>query len=165
MKRDTVKTLAGLLVIAVIVVATFVYGNSQRQAQLKHDQEVKNQEVASNRTAMPSSSPQATASTAPSKSPQSNTAPVSTPQSNSIQGGRTATPSSSPKASATPAPTATPSSSPIASASEPKTGGSDPLPQTGASLGDLTGVAAIIFAVVWLRYSKRAVVSAARNRR
>ncbi len=174
MKRDTVKTLAGLLVIAVIVVATFVYGNSQRQAQLKHDQEVKNQEVASgNKTPMASSSPQATTSTTPAKSPAANTAPVSSPRANSLQGGSIASPSTSPKSSKSPSPSSTPSSSAspaqsgaVASASEPKTGGSDdPLPQTGPSMGDLTGVAAIIFAVVWLRYSKRAVIMASRNRR
>jgi len=44
MKRETLKTLAGLIVIVGIVVATFMYGNSQRQAQLKHDQDVKKQQ-------------------------------------------------------------------------------------------------------------------------
>ena len=46
MKRDTVKTLAGLIIIGGIVVATFLYGNSQRQAQLAHDQDVKKQQEA-----------------------------------------------------------------------------------------------------------------------
>jgi hypothetical protein len=43
MKRDSIKTAVGLAVIAGIVVATFLYGNTQRQAQLRHDQDLKNQ--------------------------------------------------------------------------------------------------------------------------
>lgn len=162
MKRDTFKTLAGLLVIAVIVVATFLYGNAQRQAQLKHDQTAKNQETANTSMSptptVASSTPSVNASA--TKTPASNTAPVASPTSNSLQGGKAATPTPSAK------PTPTPSSSPVvAAATQPQTGGTTPLPQTGPSLGDLTGVAAVIFAIVFLRYSKRSVIIAARNRR
>jgi high-affinity Fe2+/Pb2+ permease len=57
MKRDTVKTLAGLVIIGVIVVATFMYGNAQRQAQLKHDQQVKQQQQDQASSATKSSTP------------------------------------------------------------------------------------------------------------
>ncbi len=64
MKRDSVKTAVGLFIIAGIVVATFLYGNSQRQAQLRHDQDVKNQQAKA--TAV---SPSASASIKPTATP------------------------------------------------------------------------------------------------
>jgi len=64
MKRDTVKTAVGLVIIAGIVVATFLYGNSQRQAQLRHDQDVKNQQAKAT-----AASPSASASVQPSATP------------------------------------------------------------------------------------------------
>lgn len=39
--RDTVKTVGGVVLIAVIVVGTFLYGNTQRQNQLRKDQTAK----------------------------------------------------------------------------------------------------------------------------
>src|SRR4029078_2296942 len=87
MKRDTVKTLIGLLIIGIIVVATFLYGNAQRQAQLRHDQDVKKQQEAAAGNQTAKTTPEASKSTA---SPVSNTAPVKTPASNSIQGGQVA---------------------------------------------------------------------------
>jgi hypothetical protein len=41
MKRDTLKTIAGLVIIGLIVVATFLYGNAQRQTQLNHTEQTK----------------------------------------------------------------------------------------------------------------------------
>lgn len=49
MNRESLKTLGGILVIGIIVVATFLYGNQQRQEQLRKDQaqqEQSNPEVA-----------------------------------------------------------------------------------------------------------------------
>src|SRR5258708_4814973 len=86
MKRDTVKTLAGLLVIAVIVVATFMYGNAQRQSQLKHDQDVKRQQDAKSAEQARKAQPVASQAPASSGKQASNTAPVQSPTSNSIQG-------------------------------------------------------------------------------
>lgn len=64
MKRDSVKTAVGLFIIAGIVVATFLYGNSQRQAQLRHDQDVKNQQAKATATL-----PSASASVKPTATP------------------------------------------------------------------------------------------------
>lgn len=145
MKRDTIKTLIGLVIIGLIVVATFMYGNAQRQAQLKHDQSVKQQQDAKGGPGKPSTS---------SPSPQSsgtahNTTPVQSPGANPLQGGGKPTP-----APATPGRTTTPAAGPSA-----------PLPNTGSPLPGVIGMAAIVFMVVALRRSKRAVFAAARTRR
>lgn len=66
MKRDSVKTAVGLFIIAGIVVATFLYGNSQRQAQLRRDQDVKDQQTKAT-AASPSAS--STASVTPTVKP------------------------------------------------------------------------------------------------
>jgi hypothetical protein len=68
MKRDSIKTAVGLVIIAGIVVATFLYGNTQRQAQIRHDQDVKNQQAKAT-AASPSASASASASVKPSATP------------------------------------------------------------------------------------------------
>jgi hypothetical protein len=188
MNRDTVKTLAGLLVIGAIVVATFLYGNAQRQSQLKHDQNVKNQQASSlaqapstpdhTASAAPAgtNTPQATASSKPAGS--NGTAAVTTPAQNTLQGGKTTTPSvsptpkpsASPSPTAKPAPTATPAQTGQVAGAQttPVTGGSaTPLPQTGPAeqLAGVIGLAAIATMILWLRRSKRAVFTAARGNR
>jgi lysozyme family protein len=67
MNRDALKTLAGLGIIALIVVATYLYGNSQREAQLR-----------SQKTAQTSPSPATSASpkVAVSASPSATPTPV-----------------------------------------------------------------------------------------
>ncbi len=69
MKRDTVKTIAGLIIIVGIVVATFMYGNAQRQKQLAEDQKAKQQQEATAqqqaKSVSPSASPKATATPKP----------------------------------------------------------------------------------------------------
>ncbi len=40
MNRESLKTLGAVALIGIIVVATFLYGNQQRQKQLRHDQQV-----------------------------------------------------------------------------------------------------------------------------
>lgn len=77
MNRDGVKTIIGLLVIGLIIVATFLYGNHQRQAQLRHDQDVKKQSGVTQAT------PQATPTTNKSASSQ---ASVPSPSANPLQG-------------------------------------------------------------------------------
>lgn len=37
MRKDLVKTVAGLIVVGLVVVATFLYGNHQNQQQMQHD--------------------------------------------------------------------------------------------------------------------------------
>lgn len=78
MKRDSVKTAAGLAIIVLIVVATFLYGNAQRQSQLRHDQQVKaQQQAAAERAARQNatSQPKPAPSTAPSANGSQQPAP------------------------------------------------------------------------------------------
>lgn len=84
MNRDGIKTVIGLLVIGLIIVATFLYGNHQRQAQLQHDQDIKrqNQDVAQ-MTPTASTKPSPGTSSAPASKPQPG---VATPSANGIQG-------------------------------------------------------------------------------
>jgi LPXTG-motif cell wall-anchored protein len=166
MKRDTVKTLAGLLVIGVIVVATFLYGNAQRRSQLKHDQDVKRQQDAKSaeqaRKAQPSASAQATGTPLAGGQQANNTAPVKSPTSNDLQGSNKGTPT--PAATPKPSPSATPGQ--VAGAqTTPVAGAKDPLPETGSPLAGLLGATAVLGAAVALRRSKRAVYQAARSHR
>lgn len=173
MNRDTVKTLAGLVIIGVIVVATFLYGNAQRQNQLKHDANVKQQQANANAAggkALPSGNvaPAASGTAAPSPAKAAtNTAPVQSPASSSIQGGGTASSASTaPETAKTPGPA--PAGGQVAGASKvPQAGGSAPLPQTGPAqeLAGVIGLAAIASMWLWLRRSKRAIFMAARNNR
>lgn len=66
MKRDSVKTGLGLIVIGGIVVATYLYGNQQREAQLKQDQTVRQQEA---KVTPKASAPVVTPQTKPSAVP------------------------------------------------------------------------------------------------
>ncbi len=84
MNRDGIKTVIGLLVIGLIIVATFLYGNHQRQAQLQHDQDLKRQKQdVAQMTPSASTKPAASSSIAPSSKPQPG---VATPTANVIQG-------------------------------------------------------------------------------
>ena len=66
MKRDSVKTAVGLVIIGGIVVATFLYGNAQRQSQLRQDQAIKTQQA---KEAAASPSVSASASVKPTSAP------------------------------------------------------------------------------------------------
>jgi hypothetical protein len=105
MKSDTVKTLAGLGVIALIVGATFLYGNSQRQAQLTQ-----------NKTESPS--PSVSASAAPKASASPSATPKPSPTSSPkavVQGpsdGQTPQPAAAPTPAAGPMPAAGPETLP-----------------------------------------------------
>jgi cytoskeletal protein RodZ len=82
--RDGIKTVIGLLVIGLIIVATFLYGNHQRQAQLQHDQDLRRQKQdVSQMNPSASSKPAPTTSVAPTSKPQPG---VATPSANAIQG-------------------------------------------------------------------------------
>ncbi|MEO7617348.1 MAG: hypothetical protein ABIS59_00740 [Candidatus Saccharibacteria bacterium] len=134
MNRDGLKTIIGLLVIGLIIVATFLYGNHQRQAQLRHDEDLKRQQQKVTQT-----TPQATTSPAASTSPQASV-PSSTP--NPIQGqGKVTT---APQAGGTAMSTSTNSTT----------------PRTGA--GEMAPVAllALIASGVYYRRSRREIVFA-----
>ena len=156
MKRDTVKTLAGLVIIGGIVVATFLYGNSQRQAQLSHDQQVKQQQAKTLEQAK-TAQPSATATAGGQAS--NNTAPVKSPGSNAIQGSTTQTPAS--KATATPTPAVAGTTTPVTGG----TGNASPLPDTGPEMAGMLGLGSITAMIIAVRGSRRAVLKAARTRR
>ncbi len=168
MTRDTVKTLAGLVLIGIIVLATFVYGNSQRQAQLRHDQDVKQQQAKAGATvtAKPSTSAVPAATVAASSKPSANTAPVNTPTANTIQGSGAAKASPS----VTPTPSASPSAGQVAgsAAVTPTTGGTTaaaPMPETGSPLIGMIGFSVVAAMMLFFRRSQRAILVAARARR
>ncbi len=69
MKRDTIKTLIGLFIIGLIVVATFMYGNAQRQAQQKRDQATNKPQPSPSRTVASSVTPTPSGAPAPVQSP------------------------------------------------------------------------------------------------
>jgi LPXTG-motif cell wall-anchored protein len=160
MKRDTLKTLAGLLIIGVIVVATFMYGNAQRQAQIKRDQAAKKQQEAKANNAgkaLPS------ASASPAAQPTTGgTAAVKSPSSNTVQGGTQVT--AAPKATengqvagaSTPAP---------ASATPAPPANSSNLPQTGPETAGALGAMAVLGSMFMLRRSKKNLYHAVRSPR
>jgi hypothetical protein len=159
MTRDAVKTVIGLVIIAAIVVATFLYGNAQRKSQAKQDQAARQQ---TQTTTMATGGPSAQGSG--SAKVATNTAPVESPQANTIQGGKTPASSQSPKPST--APKSSTDSGSVAIGSTPQTGGTGaPLPQTGPStpLAGVFGMSAIAVMLLVLRRSRRAVLAAARR--
>ncbi|MBP9827067.1 hypothetical protein KBC99_01140 [Candidatus Saccharibacteria bacterium] len=80
LKNSTVKIILAVAVVVLIVAATFAYGNSQRQAQLKKkDQQAQEQRLAETKpTAAVSASP--AASVSPTASPAASAQATTTPQ-------------------------------------------------------------------------------------
>jgi hypothetical protein len=111
MNRDVLTTVGGLVLVGVVVVATFLYGNEQRQAQLRHDQTAQRQaqqQQSKNQSAAktPSTSTNNGGATASSQQPA-----VQSPGSSNqtaLQGGSSSSTASSPVPSAGPAPSETP---------------------------------------------------------
>ena len=65
---DFLKTAGAVLLIGAIVVATFLYGNSQRQQQVKRDQAAK-KGIAVNQGTTSTTTPRGSSTPAPTKSP------------------------------------------------------------------------------------------------
>jgi hypothetical protein len=149
MKRDTLKTLAGLIIIVGIVVATFMYGNSQRQKQLAEEQKAKQQQETAAQQQAKSVSPSTTPTpNASAVKPTPTKAPVAAP------GKPTATPKAG--SGGTVAGTTT----------TPVTGGTGTsLPDTGPEAVGMVGLSAIGVMALAVRRSRRAMVEAARSRR
>ena len=136
MKRDTLKTIAGLVIIGLIVVVTFLYGNAQRQSQQRHDQAAKTQQAAKPKVAT-----------------------KSTPAS------QAAKPQAQPK-TATAAPAAAkPVTTPAPVAAVADTGGTNQnMPETGATEDALIPVTLLGLGLYLLRRSRRALAVAVRSR-
>ncbi len=117
MRRDTLKTFGAILLILIIVGVTFWYGNRQRQAQVKSDQQAAQQAkkpapvAQSNKPVPPAAK---TPTPAPAAAKPTAPAPVA-------------------KAAPTPAPTTTPTATPSPNST----------PQTGSDLAYLVPVAAL----------------------
>lgn len=124
MRKDLIKSTVGLLVIGVIILATFLYGNKQRQDQVRRDQDAK--------TAQEQSAPVATSTGSTDQAPGGGTPAVHQPVANNdLQNPATAA-LSTPDSTPAPTPAAVPAPSTT--------------PQTGASngLASILGIMAII---------------------
>lgn len=153
MQSDLIKTIAGLITIGVIVVATFMYGNAQREAQQRRDQDLKQSQQAVQSSASPVASATPAASPKVAASPASGTAAVTSPSPNTIQGGKGG-------AVASPSPTPTPkaTTTPVAGASTAA------LPETGPELASTIAVGAMVVAFGAYRRSRQAIPMALRMR-
>lgn len=119
MNREVLTTVGGLLVVGIVVVATFLYGNHQRQNQMHASQTSQHQPQAAKPT--PSPTPAATTpgtGSTPAQQPAAQK-PSSSNQT-TLQGGKSS--GSSPAAKPAPMPAATPAT------------GSSPLPAAIATL-------------------------------
>ena len=151
MRNDVLKTIVGLVIIGVIVVATFMYGNAQREAQQKRDNDLKAQQVAQT---SPSPSGAPTTSPVATTKPVTNTAAVNSPSPNTLQGGK-----------GTPTPTTTPQQVPATGAGA-ETATTAQMPQTGPEtlVPALATTVVGVLLMVWRR-SQRALRLAARAMR
>jgi hypothetical protein len=147
-KRDAIKTIIGIIVIAGIVVATYLYGNHQRQLQLDREQSARqHQQVAT----APSTAP---VSPTVRVSPAAPTAPVASVQPNAIQGSGAATPDTSGSSVSL-------SQGNLAPA--PGSAGTQPLANTGSGLSTSLQVGIISFAVIAFVRSRRQFALALRS--
>jgi|GEM_PF-5922821 len=78
MNRELLITIGGLLVVGLVVVATFLYGNQQRQAQLRTPQTNQHQQQAAKPAPKPTPSPTAT-TPGRGSTPAQQPTPASTP--------------------------------------------------------------------------------------
>ncbi len=134
MKRDTLKTIAGLIIIGLIVVVTFLYGNAQRQDQNRRDQAAKQAQ-------------QQKANAQANKS---------TPSSQAAQ------PQAQPKVAASTPPATTPT--PTATSVPDTGGTNSTMPDTGAGETALIPVSLILLGLFYLRRSRKALAVAVRKR-
>ena len=81
MKRDLVKSIAGVIVVGLVVVATFLYGNHQSQLQQQKDQEAKQSQQSASSSTTPAQTP--APAPAPAKTPAPAPQPVATSQTGS----------------------------------------------------------------------------------
>jgi hypothetical protein len=121
MNRDALTTIGGLVLVGIVVVATFLYGNQQRQAQLRHNQTAQRQ-------AQQSAKPQPAAKTPASAS----SSPVASSQQPAVQKPSSSNQSTLQGGSTAPTPAATNDGS--AQTEIPKTGSSGILYIIGATL-------------------------------
>lgn len=80
--KDVLKTVGGLLLIGVVVVATFLYGNQQRQEQMRQEQGVEQQATSidkdTNTKPKTQTQPKADSDSSPSASPNPSLQPLPT---------------------------------------------------------------------------------------
>lgn len=79
MNRETIKTIAGLLIITAIVVATFLYGNAQRQAQQSRNKNVAKQTTSASPGRSVKASPKPSVKATPTPAPKPSMAPTPAP--------------------------------------------------------------------------------------
>jgi hypothetical protein len=139
MQRDMLKTIAGMVIIGLIVVATFLYGNKQRQDQVRKDEAAKVAQQTPAPAPVAATAPAPTPAPAPAAStstgstnqaPSGATAAVTKPAANTLQNsaekGTTTAPAPAPTPTpvvATPKPVGVVTTTPTPT-SIPDTGGS-----------------------------------------
>jgi cytoskeletal protein RodZ len=113
MNRDVLTTVGGLVLVGIVVVATFLYGNEQRQAQLRRDQTAQRQsQQQSKNQSTPKASSVSTSSgssnTATATSSQPAVQKPSSSNQTTLQGGSPSSTASSPVPSSGSGPAETP---------------------------------------------------------
>jgi uncharacterized membrane protein len=127
MRKDLIKSTAGLLVIGIIILATFLYGSKQRQDQVRRDQDAK---TAQEQKASPAVS---TSTGTTDQAPSGGTAAVHAPVANELQNPATAA--------------VTKPQAPVV-ATQPKT-----TPQTGAGSGLVAVLGLATIAALYQRHA------------
>ncbi|HSX48487.1 MAG TPA: hypothetical protein VLF41_03245 [Candidatus Nanoarchaeia archaeon] len=93
--RDFLKTIGAIVIIGLIVVATFLYGNKQRQEQLRRDQQATQQSADNTKVTVDNTTNNTVVK--PENSSPTNPAPAASPSTtNKNVGGGTISPSQTP---------------------------------------------------------------------
>lgn len=142
MSRDILKTVIAVVVVAVVILATFLYGNAQRVAKEKKTQQLQTEQTVAK------SSPAPTATTKIISGNNSGTSAVKSPEANSLQGGKTPSPK----------PAASPSGAGVVAG-----GSTTNMPQTGPEAFGFLGAGVTVLAAASLRRSRRSLHRALRS--
>lgn len=139
MNRDNLYTFGGLVLVGAVIVAAFLYGNSQRQSQIRTDQDKQ-------RTQQAAQTPNSGQANGPDQQPSAVKPSDSQTalQGSGAAGGTEKTPTS------TPAPAAQPDAMV----------GITETPKTGGSVAYLIGPLALLYGYRKLRHSRRQIRSA-----
>lgn len=151
MRRDVVATIGGLILVALVVVGTFLYGNSQREKQesqgQNQEQQKQTEQTEQQKQDQQKAEEQAQAQKKAQEQQQANEAKQKAAQQQAAQQ----------KAAQQQA-----ASSQNKPATVPQTGASAPMPETGGELFYIAGAAMTIYAVHLYRRSRMSLNAAAK---
>lgn len=150
MRRDVVATIGGLILVALVVVGTFLYGNSQREKQdsqgQKQEQQKQNQQTEQQKQEEKQKEQQAQAQKKAQEQQQANEAKQKAAEQQAAQQKAAQQQAASQNKPAT----------------VPQTGATAPMPETGGELLYIAGAAMTIYAVHLYRRSRMRLNAAAR---